>query len=204
MRQGFFAEPVYTETEVFMNSFAEKLSKKTKYPSNLLLCLLKEEIAGYFKTGKLPAKNILEERFKGTALVFKNGEYSIFTGKDVDEIERALLKQDMGGLVSGTVAFPGKAVGIVRIVFDPSNPGTFNEGDILVTGMTRPEFLALMKKAGAIVTDAGGMLCHAAITARELKKVTIIGTEKATKVFKPGDRIEVDASNGSRGIAKRL
>ncbi|MDO8581302.1 MAG: PEP-utilizing enzyme, partial [bacterium] len=64
-----------------------------------------------------------------------------------------------------------------------------------------PEFLSLMVKAGAIVTDAGGILSHAAITARELKKPCVIGTKIATKVFKDGDRVEVDAE---RGIIKKV
>jgi pyruvate,water dikinase len=63
--------------------------------------------------------------------------------------------------------------------------------------MTNPDFLPIMEKASAIITDAGGMLCHAAIVARELKKPTIIGTSNATKVLKDGDLVEVDADSGS-------
>ena len=69
--------------------------------------------------------------------------------------------------------------------------------------MTRPEFLPLMKKAAAFVTDAGGLLSHAAIVARELKKPCIIATETATKVFKDGDLIEVDADKGVVRVLKR-
>ena len=77
----------------------------------------------------------------------------------------------------------------------------FPENTILVTGMTRPEYLHLFKKAAAVVTDAGGILCHAAITAREMKKPTIVGTETATKVFKDGDLVEVDAD---KGVVRKL
>ena len=63
------------------------------------------------------------------------------------------------------------------MIFDPEKRSDFKEGDILVTGMTRPEFVPLMEKAAAFVTDAGGMLSHAAITAREMKKPCIVGTE---------------------------
>ena len=62
--------------------------------------------------------------------------------------------------------------------------------------MTRPEFLPLMKKAVAFITDAGGILSHAAIMARELEKPCIIGTRIASKILKDGDLVEVDADKG--------
>lgn len=96
----------------------------------------------------------------------------------------------------GTIGYPGMAKGKARIVFDPYKVKEFNDGDILVTGMTRPEFLPLMQKASAFVTDAGGMLSHAAIVARELKKPCIIGTEYATRILEDGDLVEVDADKG--------
>jgi pyruvate,water dikinase len=67
---------------------------------------------------------------------------------------------------------------------------------VLVTSMTTPDFIVAMKKAGAIVTDEGGLSCHAAIVSRELKIPCVIGTKIATKVFKDGDRVEVDANKG--------
>lgn len=91
----------------------------------------------------------------------------------------------------------GKTTGRVKVIFKPEETTDFAQGDILVTSMTRPEFLFLMKKASAIVTDAGGILCHAAITAREIKKPTIIGTQTATRIFKSGDMVEVDADKGT-------
>jgi pyruvate, water dikinase len=69
-------------------------------------------------------------------------------------------------------------------------------GDVLVTGMTRPEFVPLMKLASAIVTDEGGITCHAAIVSRELGKPCVIGTKNATKVLRDGMLIEVDAEKG--------
>jgi len=75
------------------------------------------------------------------------------------------------------------------------------EGDILVTSMTRPEFLPIMKKAAAFVTNEGGITSHAAIVSRELKKPCIIGTKFATQVLKDGDMVEVDATNG---VIKKL
>lgn len=72
----------------------------------------------------------------------------------------------------------------------------FQEGEILVSPMTIPDFLPAMKKAAAFVTDEGGILCHAAIVARELNKPCVVGTKFATQVLKDGDLITVDATNG--------
>ena len=80
---------------------------------------------------------------------------------------------------------------------------SFQDGSVLVTGMTRPEFVPLMKRASAIITDEGGITCHAAIVSRELKKPCIIGTKIATQVLKDGDLVEVDADNGVVRILER-
>ena len=70
------------------------------------------------------------------------------------------------------------------------------KGDILVSQITYPNLLPAMKKAAAIVTNVGGVICHAAIIARELNIPCIVGTKNATKVLKDGDIIEVNANNG--------
>jgi len=76
------------------------------------------------------------------------------------------------------------------------------KGDILVAGQTRPTLMTAIHKAGAIVTDEGGIISHAAIISRELKKPCIIGTKIATKILKDGDLVEVDANNGIVKILK--
>lgn len=98
--------------------------------------------------------------------------------------------------IKGTVGSVGVARGKVRIVRDVSQPNIFEEGDILVANVTSPDFVSLMKKSGAIVVDEGGILCHAAIIARELQKPCVVNTKVATKVLKNNDYIEVDAEKG--------
>lgn len=101
-----------------------------------------------------------------------------------------------GEPIKGQIACRGKVTGTVRIIVDPKEDKGFQIGDILVTSMTRPEFVPLMKKAGAVVTNEGGITCHAAIVSRELKIPCIIGTKIAMQVLKDGDLVEVDADNG--------
>jgi len=79
----------------------------------------------------------------------------------------------------------------------------FKKGDVLVSPMTEPGYLPIMKQASVFVTDEGSVLCHAAIVARELKKPCIIGTKIATKVLKDGDFVEVDADRGMVRILKK-
>lgn len=100
------------------------------------------------------------------------------------------------GEIKGTVAWPGKAKGKVKVVNNPSEVGKVEKGDILVTPMTIPAYLVAMNKAAAFVTDEGGITCHAAIIAREMKKPCVIGTKIATQALKDGDKIEVDADQG--------
>ena len=71
------------------------------------------------------------------------------------------------------------------------------QGDILVSIATTPAIVPAMKKAAAIVTDEGGLTCHAAIVSRELGVPCVIGTKIGTKIFKDGDMIEVDADEGT-------
>jgi len=94
------------------------------------------------------------------------------------------------------VAQPGIAKGVIKIVRYESEMAGFKKGQILVSPMTQPSFLPVMKKAAAFVTEEGGTLSHAAIVAREMKKPCVIGTKIATRVLKNGDKVEVDAIKG--------
>lgn len=125
----------------------------------------------------------------------------------VECVSSEVIKDDLTELLSpslgsseikGQSASKGQYVGVVRVIRDAESPEAkdFQEGEILVTSMTRPEFVPLMKKAGAIITDEGGVTCHAAIVSRELRKPCIIGTKNATHVLKTGDRVEIDADKG--------
>ena len=86
--------------------------------------------------------------------------------------------------------------GRVKIILDPRNPGDFKQGQILVTTMTSPDFLPLVKKAVAIITDEGGITCHAAIVSRELGIPCVVGTKIATQVLNDNDLVEVNANHG--------
>jgi pyruvate, water dikinase len=99
-------------------------------------------------------------------------------------------------LLKGSGASPGVATGIVRLIAAGKDLGKIKQGDIMVTKMTMPDMVPGMKRAGAIVTDEGGMACHAAIVSRELGCPAVVGTKKATSVLKDGMEVTVDGSKG--------
>lgn len=109
----------------------------------------------------------------------------------------------MAGELKGQIAQKGKVSGRVRVLKKREQVASVQEGEILVSTMTTPDFLPAMRRAAAFVTDEGGITCHAAIVSRELKKPCIIGTKVATKVLKDGDEVEVDAEKGVVRILKR-
>jgi phosphohistidine swiveling domain-containing protein len=195
-RARAYTEPVYNEVDEVLKKIAAAAARKAGLSEEFSALLTHEDLRRYFKTGELPNAGELEKRANLFVISCSKGKYAYFVGGEAVEAKDAVAKTGAAGFVKGRTAFPGKARGVVRIIMNPLKAHRFNEGDVLVTGMTRPEFLGYMKKASAIVTDAGGVLCHAAIVARELKKPCVIGTENASKAFKDGDVVEVDADKG--------
>ena len=98
--------------------------------------------------------------------------------------------------IRGMVACKGKVTGRVSVVLQPSDFPKVKSGDVLVASMTRPDFSPIFSLVGAIVTNEGGVTCHAAIVSRELGVPCIIGTKIATQVLHDGDLVEVDADHG--------
>lgn len=126
----------------------------------------------------------------------------------IGEKARAFVKQvykdeKLSGIneLQGQVACLGKAQGRVRIINVLADMKKMKNGDILVSIATTPDIVPAMKKAAAIVTEQGGITSHAAIVSRELKIPCVIGTKIATKIFKDGDLVEVDAN---RGIVRKI
>ncbi|MFD6268747.1 phosphoenolpyruvate synthase [Nocardia asteroides] len=99
-------------------------------------------------------------------------------------------------LVQGIGAAPGIAAGRVRVLASPEAGGRLRDGEILVAPMTNPDWLPTLSRAAAVVTDSGGMTCHAAIVARELGIPCIVGARIATTTLRDGAPVTVDGSTG--------
>jgi pyruvate, water dikinase len=100
-------------------------------------------------------------------------------------------------ILRGLGAAPGVASGAVRVVRSRAEAADLREGEVLVTHMTAPDWVPLMRRAAAIVTDSGGMTCHAAIVSRELGIPCLVGTGEATAVLADGEIVSVDAGAGT-------
>jgi pyruvate,water dikinase len=107
------------------------------------------------------------------------------------------MKKDKRKILIGLGASLGTAVGFVRICHKPKDIEKFNSDDILVTETTDPTWTIYMRKAKAIITSIGGILCHAAIVAREFGIPCVVGVKDATKILKDGMKIEVDGLKGT-------
>lgn len=147
--------------------------------------------------------NELNQRYNFSVFYFdpnNNATPAIYTGAEAKEFYNSLnlpnAEVKSVGELRGDCACPGKATGAVKIINSAKDMGKMNTGDVLVSMATTPDIVPAMKKASAIITDMGGMTCHAAIVSRELNIPCVIGTKIATKALKDGDRVEVDASAG--------
>jgi pyruvate,water dikinase len=116
--------------------------------------------------------------------------------KEILAIPHGALRHE---IFQGSVACKGGSDvirGKVRIILNPKG-ATIADDEILVTSMTRPEFVSLMRKAKAVITDEGGITSHAAIVSREMNKPCVIGTKFATKLLKDGDTVEMKMNHGA-------
>jgi phosphoenolpyruvate synthase/pyruvate phosphate dikinase len=203
LQKGSFLKD-YTRAMVAELSFSlrpifAEISKRKKIPIEKLRLLTLPEFKKFFKKGVLPKKEILRNREKYYLAYPKNGRVKIVYGPKAEQIEKRYFSTaaDIGITeLRGNVAYPGKARSKVKIVQSLKDASKFNKGDILVVDNTTPELVPIMKKALAIVTNEGGITSHAAIVSRELKIPCVVGTKIATKIFKDGDKIEVDANKG--------
>ena len=99
-------------------------------------------------------------------------------------------------LLRGLGGAPGSASGAARVLTSLADAANLNGGDVLVTHMTSPDWLPLLRRAAAVVTDSGGMTCHAAIVSRELGIPCVVGTGEATRRLRDGEIVTVDATRG--------
>ena len=147
------------------------IDRDIPYPSNVFIVQSRPETVWSAKLEQAPATGVAEEIKKTEA-----------------------LKVVVKGIAAGKRGF---GAGTAKIVTSPEDAAkVMQKGDVLVTDMTNPDYVPFMKLAGAIVTDKGGVTCHAAIVSRELGIPCVVGTENATKLMKTGKRYTVDSRSG--------
>jgi pyruvate,water dikinase len=115
-------------------------------------------------------------------------------------IERYILKQQVQPIIEGRAVGNRIGQGVVKIINDLSQMDLIDDGDVLVTDMTDPNWEPIMTRASAIVTNRGGRTCHAAIIARELGIPALVGTANSTSVLNHGDEVTVSCAEGDTGF----
>jgi phosphohistidine swiveling domain-containing protein len=153
-----------------------------------------EEFSHFLKKGGAVVPKGVRRRKKGYVWRKKQGRWVVETGSAHHKWTARLLPSEDVQSVSGMVTFavPEPVTGGVKLHLSFSGTTNIKKGDVLVTGMTNPQLVPMLKNAAAIVTDEGGIMCHAAIISRELKIPCIVGTKDATQIFKNRDTIQVD------------
>jgi len=147
----------------------------------------------------------LNERMKQAVYFVSRDSYKIYTGaragKFLSQIKWQYVKKRIGNEFHGSCAYPGKVRGRVKIINIPQDMSKMRKGDILVAHNTNPNLVPAMKIAKALVSGAGGLTCHTAIIARELRIPSVVGIPGIDKILKDGDKVEVDSN---KGIVRRI
>ncbi|PIR92751.1 hypothetical protein COU01_00040 [Candidatus Falkowbacteria bacterium CG10_big_fil_rev_8_21_14_0_10_44_15] len=194
----------YPKVEELLKFYINSLGKEKNIDGDLLRYMTVPEFNLYLRQEAITKKTLknLRARRSGYLYLFFDNQELIFTDKMIIKKikEKFFTTSYTANIVKGYSVFPGKAQGIVYNLKEKKHlprPDKF----IIIAPSTHPDDLPLIRQAAAIVTDEGGLLCHAAIIARELHKPCVIGTKIATKIFRNGERVEVDAN---QGVVKKL
>lgn len=203
-RRKDYQSKLYYHLEKLMKEIAKRLSislnQARSIPPNMLEKALEL---------KKIDENLLNSIYNLNVCFYKDdGKIHILYGKEAESFYSKYIPKEKEiskdiKEINGASSYPGKVKGIVRIINKPSEINKMERGDVLVSIATTPSIVPAMRKAKAIITDEGGLTCHASIVSRELEITCITGTKIATKVLRDGDLVEVDANKGIIKIIKK-
>ncbi|OGH64053.1 MAG: hypothetical protein A2821_03550 [Candidatus Magasanikbacteria bacterium RIFCSPHIGHO2_01_FULL_41_23] len=199
-----YRDMIRQKLNVELRKFYSVLAMRLNITVEQIATLSNEEIQKSLKDNNFFSKKTVAEREKNYLLIQKTNKVQIYSGKKAVE----KFNQEVGNInynnvneISGYVGSKGVVKGVVKVIYTNKDLKKVKNGDVLVTTMTRQDFISAIRKASALVTDEGGVTCHAAIIARELNKPCIVATKNGTKILKDGDWVEVDAF---KGIVKKI
>ena len=205
-QKGYRKDVQYHGFYCYEKLFKELARRKRVADWQTLSFLFPWEVEKFIKRNQ-PRVSNLEQRRKFSVFIVSRKGLNVLVGQKAKDFVRRLGSlEDYSGMreLKGQCAYVGRVRGIVKIIQVPGDMTKMRKGDILVSQATSPDLLPAMKKAAAIVTSTGGLIAHAAITARELKIPCVVGTTNANIVLKDGDLVEVDATKGLVRILKKV
>jgi phosphohistidine swiveling domain-containing protein len=191
-----------TQTHYYINLLFKEVASRKKADFWNIIFLMENELED-FLDGKIDEKILKKRRESSIYVCTKQTVYCLVD--EAKEILNHCFKDSSQDSVeiSGICASAGNIIAPVCVLKSPRETNKVRQGDIIVTGMTTPEYVPALKKASAIITDEGGITCHAAIVSRELGIPCIIGTKIATKVLKDGNLVEIHGATGVIKILKK-
>lgn len=207
-----YLNKVFFGDKSYINRMLGILSKQFDVVKDDLQQYSRKELLGLFNNKQIN-KQILKNRKKSFTMKGDGRKIFQISGEEAELIISHFLSQAPTKKIElrGMVANKGKIIGEARVIsadyenFDQLKYiiKEMKKGEILIAETTSPELMIACEKAGAIVTNQGGLISHAAIVSRELKIPCIVGTGNATDLFKDGDLVEVDANEGMVRLLKR-
>lgn len=194
-----YKKQIYTILHWKSEKFLREIAKRIGVAKEQMQYYLPEELRFALVNGEPLSADELQARWADSVTVWEGDKTWITAiGKSNEFVQQYL---EVGGkeekMLGGVIASAGKYSGPVKIVHGANELDKVEKGDVLVASMTTPEYVPGMRKAGAIITDEGGVMCHAAIVSRELGIPCVVGTKNATKILKDGDIVEVNANHNS-------
>jgi len=166
-----------------------------------------EEVKQALIKNKKLSPKIAQQRRKLSVTKYTNSKAVFLSSKRIknliSDIEKDQQLSSKKKALKGIPVSSGKVKGEICYLKSARENSKIKKGQILLVSNTTPDFMPAIRKASAIITNEGGLTCHAAIVSRELKIPCIVGTKVATRVLKNGDLVEVDANNGIIKILKR-
>ena len=189
----------------FLGRVANEVGLTYREMMDVTMAEVEQVLGGRLNAAALKERALQRLAGYNYAFISQKDGHTLFTEEhaDIALLKKLIPQTDENTReLKGAVGNPGKYTGPARVIMNNDDFHKMQVGDVLVTTMTTPDFVILMQKAGAIVTNIGGLLCHAAIISREINKPCVIGTKFATQIFKDGDMLEVDADKGIVKILK--
>ncbi len=198
MENRHYSEGMFTNVDTYVRELIVELLRERKGSQKYARVVRYAELEAMLDGGAAPIESALRARVRGYVLF----QEELLVGKDFSAFlrEHDFFYEAPAESVTlkGNVACKGALLsGEVQVILNADEIQHFKAGNIIVTSMTSPAYVQAMKGAKAIITDEGGITCHAAIVSRELGIPCIIGTRTATKMLHDGDYVEIDAEKGT-------
>jgi len=199
-----YKKEIFTQIHFLAAKILAETGRRLGVKRELAQYYLPKEIKKALTKNQILDNAILEARGRHSYVRWFEDDIEAVLDSPDDMMAKFLLPEDQStGKFDGIIASAGFYTGKVKVLHSANEINKVEQGDILVTSMTSPDYVPAMRRAGAIITDEGGVMCHAAIVSRELGIPCVVGTKNATKILKDGDTVEVNANHNSVRILKK-